>query len=317
MNISFDLNKEQIKLIKNLFCDDEVKNNSNQYVDSIYKVNGITITIYKKNKKGLYPTVFGGKDNDVEELIEELDLDEIKLINNKKKSPVIQDEKTFIPKNFVFINDQIGSDEVGTGDFFGPITVVAALVKKSDLPRLKELGVTDSKKLTDAKIRSIGKVVIKEFKYSSLVVDNNKFNELTKKEFNMNKIKCYLHNRALLNLKKKYPTIRNYCVDQFESRDAYYEHLKNEKEVLKGIIFHTKGESYFPSVALASVIARYSFLLKMDELNKKYKTNIPFGGASHVDAYAINFAKKYGIKELDKIVKKSFKNYQRVIDKVK
>ena len=45
----------------------------------------------------------------------------------------------------------IGSDEVGTGDFFGPITVVAAYVKKEQIPLLKELGVKDSKNLTDEK----------------------------------------------------------------------------------------------------------------------------------------------------------------------
>ena len=47
----------------------------------------------------------------------------------------------------------VGSDEVGTGDYFGPIVVTASLVKKDDIEFLKKLGCTDSKKITDDKIK--------------------------------------------------------------------------------------------------------------------------------------------------------------------
>lgn len=43
----------------------------------------------------------------------------------------------------------VGSDEVGTGDFFGPMTVVAVYVDAKQIPLLKELGVKDSKNLND------------------------------------------------------------------------------------------------------------------------------------------------------------------------
>lgn len=41
----------------------------------------------------------------------------------------------------------IGSDEVGTGDYFGPIVVTASFVDKKMMSKLYELGVRDSKKL--------------------------------------------------------------------------------------------------------------------------------------------------------------------------
>ena len=43
----------------------------------------------------------------------------------------------------------IGSDEVGNGSYFGPVTVCAAYVDKSMISKLKSLGVRDSKELTD------------------------------------------------------------------------------------------------------------------------------------------------------------------------
>ena len=55
----------------------------------------------------------------------------------------------------------IGSDEVGTGDYFGPIVVTASYVNKKDIPYLKELKVADSKKLTDDQIRIIAPKIIK------------------------------------------------------------------------------------------------------------------------------------------------------------
>ena len=55
----------------------------------------------------------------------------------------------------IYYSTSIGSDEVGTGDYFGPIVVTAAYVKKEDIPFLEELGVKDSKKMTDDKILEV------------------------------------------------------------------------------------------------------------------------------------------------------------------
>ncbi|MCQ2794523.1 MAG: ribonuclease HIII, partial [Bacilli bacterium] len=253
----------------------------------------------------------GKSEANIEKILNELGIDEYDKVEAEK---VAQMKPQQASKNFVFNDDQIGSDEVGTGDFFGPVTVVAALVKKTDIKRLKELGVMDSKKLTDEKIKAIGKIVIKEFAYSSLTLDNVKYNELTlKKGFNENKIKAYLHNRALSNLHRRYPKINNIYVDEFVASKNYYRYLSSEKNVERGIYFHAKGESYFPSVALASVIARYSFLFHMEKLSRKYHTDIPFGASKHVEEFAKQFVQEHGVKELDKIVKKHFTTYQRVI----
>ena len=55
----------------------------------------------------------------------------------------------------------IGSDEVGTGDYFGPIVVTASYVNIKDIDYLKSIKVADSKKLTDDKIRKIAPEIIK------------------------------------------------------------------------------------------------------------------------------------------------------------
>lgn len=307
MNVSLKINNKTITLFKKKYKNYK-KDPTMPYAIFFAQKNDITITIFKSKKKDEYSLVITSKkESDINSVLKSVNLQTMKI------DEPIKEIKLTNKKGFLFTNDQIGSDEVGTGDFFGPIIVAATLVKQTDLPYLKELGVQDSKKLTDEKIRLIAKSAIKKFKYSLLTLDNKKYNELIKKGFNMNKIKCYLHNQALSNLHKKYPEVKNIYLDQFESPKSYYKHLIDEKNVLRNIYFHTKGESYFPSVALASVIARYTFLVKMDELNKKYKTNIPFGASNQVNSFAKQFIKKYGITELNKICKMNFKNYQSLI----
>lgn len=310
MSVSLKITEEVVIIIKKKYQKYQ-KDNPMPYVIFFAQFDNTTVSIFKSPKKILYSlTVAGKKQANIEKVLKEIGIDEYEFDKTPEHIKEMKEES----KEFLFLEDQIGSDEVGTGDFFGPITVVASLVRKKDLPRLKELGVVDSKKMTDEKIRRVGKIVVKEFKYSSLTLDNKKYNEVVKKGYNMNKIKCCLHNRALFNLHSKFPKITNFYVDQFVESDKYYEYLEKEKNVLHDIYFHTKGETYFPSVALASVIARYSFLEKMDALSKKYKVKIPFGAGTHVDKFAVEFLKKFGQKELDKVVKQNFKNYKKIIN---
>ena len=71
----------------------------------------------------------------------------------------------------------IGSDEAGSGDYFGPLTVCAAYVSQSHIKILKELGVDDSKKLNDTKIVDLAEQLITFIPHSLLTLDNVKYNE--------------------------------------------------------------------------------------------------------------------------------------------
>ena len=69
-------------------------------------------------------------------------------------------------------SSSIGSDEVGTGDYFGPIVVTSCYVSKEDIPFVEGLGIKDSKKLDDEKILKIAPELIKKIKYKSLIMSN-------------------------------------------------------------------------------------------------------------------------------------------------
>ena len=63
-------------------------------------------------------------------------------ITPKEKDKKLKEKTSTIEFNM----STIGSDEVGTGDFFGPIIVTASYVSKENIDFMLNLGVRDSKK---------------------------------------------------------------------------------------------------------------------------------------------------------------------------
>ena len=276
------------------------RTSTGEYIIFQASYSGTIITIYQ-DKKNKHKVVFMGEDA----LTEARNWDATAECKEKSK------EK---PSGWLCQDNQIGSDEVGVGDFLLPVVVVAAFVRGKDLKQLEAFGVKDSKKLTDDKIREIAPQLLKKFFVSKLALPNARYNELIAQGENLNSIKAKMHNRALLNMFKKFPDTKNIFVDQFVAESKYFAYLNdpNEQKVLN-IVFKTKGESYYPCVALASVVARYAFLLEKDALDKKYKMIIPFGASNKVNEFSKKFIQKYGQEEFDKICKKHFANYKEIV----
>ena len=234
--------------------------------------------------------------------------------NNRNIDEEIKEKDSKENDKTYYYYDAIGSDEVGTGDYFGPIIVTATLVNKATRKLLEDLKIMDSKKMTDDKIRRCAPIIMKKIPYVTFTLSNSKYNDLTKKGFNMNKIKAILHNKVLYELSNKDIPYHKIIVDQFTTPKSYFTYLKQENitEKVTKITFLTKGESKHLSVAAASVISRYLFLEEMDKLSKKYNTTILKGASDQVDKVAQDIVSKYGINELYKIAKINFKNTSKL-----
>ena len=111
---------------------------------------------------------------------------------NKKDDKKKDDYETQKLVSKLYDKRTIGSDEVGTGDYFGPIVVTASYVTKEDIPYLEELGVKDSKKMSDEKILEIVPKIIQKISYTSVVLSNKEYNEKYQDDMNMNKMKVQL-----------------------------------------------------------------------------------------------------------------------------
>lgn len=261
-----------------------------EYILHSFMHNDLSIKLYK-SKKGITLSLFG-EDKDINRFLNE--------INIEKES-------------YLSLDTQIGSDEVGNGDLLLPFIVVSVFVKKENINKLIELGINDSKKINDKQILNIVPKLLDYIEFSKLTLPNDKYNAVISSGDNINVIKAKMHNKALLNLYKKHKDVKNIFIDKFVSDNTFYNYIKEEKEIITNITSHIKGETYYPSIAVASMIARYSLIKEKEKLDKKYKMNFPFGAGNIVDSFSKEFIKKYGIDEFKKIAKMDFKNIDRII----
>lgn len=210
----------------------------------------------------------------------------------------------------------IGSDEVGTGDYFGPITVCSVFCESVELEKLKQLGVKDSKLLTDKKMIVMAETLKSELTYSLLILPNDKYNSLQKKGYSQGKMKAMLHNQAIKHvIRKLTESGRRYdqiLIDQFAEPAIYFRYLAQTKEIVKdNVIFHTKAEGLHLSVAAASIIARAAFVKEMDRLSEQAGIALPKGAGSKVDQTAAAVIKKHGEAYLPSVAKVHFANTQK------
>lgn len=279
---SIKLDKKKINDLKQAFKE-YITSNPNEYIDTFIRKDDLTISIYKSEK-----VVFQGNDAFF-------------------YASAYLDEKK---------SRQAGSDEVGTGDYFGPVIVVSVIIEEEDYPFIEENGITDSKKMTDEKVLQLGKQLMQRFKHSLLILDNCKYNKVHETN-NLNAIKAKLHNQAYINLLKKgYQIPKAAYVDQFAKEDSYYRYLANEKEVYHDLIFETKAEAKYPAVAVASVIARYAFLTCMKNLEDQYQLRFHKGAGEDTNADAIAFINKYGKDKLGNVAKLHFKNTEVILNSI-
>ena len=232
--------------------------------------------------------------------------------NKKVDMKVASNEKKETKKNCkVYYANTIGSDEVGTGDYFGPIVVTASYVTKENIPFLESLGVKDSKKLTDEQILKITPQIIKKIPYYTMTLSNKEYNQKHSK-YNMNAMKAILHNKVLIEMTKQYKQYDYIVVDQFAEKYVYYNYLKQVPNVQRNITFITKAEDQCLSVACSAIISRYIFIKEIDKLSKKYNYTLPKGAGSIVDEVGAKLVKEYGIDVLNEIAKTNFKNTEKI-----
>lgn len=277
------MNETQINDLKRRFAP-YIKDKKLPYVNFQIKLSDCTITVYDSKK-----VVFQGENIDL-------------FVDKTSNSTTC--EKDDYP--------QAGSDEVGTGDYLGPVCVCACFVTKEDLAFLEKLQINDSKQLTDDMILETAPKLMKQLPHSLLILDNVKYNQVHTTN-NMNQIKAKLHNKAYVHLRNKVAQLPELCVvDQFTPEKSYYRYLRGEKEIVTSLTFTTKAESKYLAVACASMIARYAFLQAMKKMEDFYHVSFPKGAGSKVDVFAQQFVNQYGFEELTKIAKIHFKNSEKL-----
>jgi ribonuclease HIII len=259
--------KSQLDKLKG-FVQEEVKT---VYEELRLKKGPVSLILYTSGK-----LLLQGKEKEVEKIAEEISK---KGVGKKEKQEVFRKEDGWI----------IGSDESLKGDTFGGMVVAAVKADLKSRKQLIELGVADSKKLSDHEILplaiKIKKIVQCEVR-SILPEEYNKFHG------NVTELLNKLHSKV-----GGYLSPGTHVVDKYPGCDV-------------GDVKEEKAEDKYVEVAAASILARSAALQQLDFLSSEAGFCVP-KGSTHVK-WALEELKEKDL-ELDKFVKVGFKNVKEFI----
>jgi ribonuclease HIII len=205
----------------------------------------------------------------------------------------------------------VGIDETGKGDYFGPLVTVAAAVERDMVPLLAELGVGDSKRISDKKIRKMVGDLKACCRFSKVVIGPERYNQIYAQVGNLNRLLAWAHARALEDVLEKAPDCTYGLSDQFAKNTRLIESRLQERG--RKIVFEqrTKAEED-PAVAVASMLARDEFLWQMADLEKMAGRSLPKGAGPPVLAAAREIAHGSDPSLLERVAKLHFRTTQQI-----
>lgn len=203
----------------------------------------------------------------------------------------------------------IGTDESGKGDFFGPLVIAGVLVDEKNAELFKNLGIKDSKKLTDKKMLTLSVEIKKLAPHSVIMISNTKYNELYANIKNLNKLLAWGHARAIENILNS-STCEYALSDKFGDESLIKSALMKNGRNIK-LVQMCKAESDI-AVAAASVLARAAFVQKLQSMENAYGIKFQKGCSALVKDVASEFINKYGKDRLKEVCKTHFKTYNEI-----
>jgi len=204
----------------------------------------------------------------------------------------------------------IGTDESGKGDYYGPLVVAGLFLPEGQENVLRELGVKDSKKFSDNRVRELAEVIKKGYKHSLVAIGPERYNELYGKLRNLNRILAWAHSRAIENILEEV-NCSQAITDQFGDKLYVLNALMKRGKKIE-LIQKPRGEEDL-AVAAASILARSEFLRRLYFLSQEVGIDLPKGSAPFAEEAGTKLIALHGVQILNKVAKKHFKLTPRIL----
>ncbi|MDH5704751.1 MAG: ribonuclease HIII [Candidatus Aminicenantes bacterium] len=205
---------------------------------------------------------------------------------------------------------RIGTDESGKGDYFGPLVVAGFFLPEEQESVMAELGVKDSKKFSDKRVRELADLIKKGYTHSIVAIGPEKYNELYSKLRNLNRILAWAHARAIENILEDV-NCKLAVTDQFGDKAYVLSALMKRGKTIE-LIQRPKAEEDL-AVAAASILARAEFLKRLYFLSQDIGIELPKGASPLVEEAGLKLVKAQGAQALDKVAKMHFKITARIL----
>jgi ribonuclease HII len=206
-----------------------------------------------------------------------------------------------------------GVDDAGRGAVIGPLVIAGVLLKEEDLPRLKGMGVKDSKLLSPHR-REVLAVEIRKIvqKHCVLKLQPREIDVVVKSGRKLHKLN-WLEAQTMARVIEALKPDRAYV----DASDVLEERFKQQiQECLPfrvEIISEHKADRNYVAVSAASIIAKVERDREIAELAKVYGD---FGSGYPSDPRTMNFLKQWVEKaeEYPEFIRQSWKPARKVKD---
>lgn len=176
---------------------------------------------------------------------------------------------------------------------------------------LREIGVKDSKRISDNRAREIAKQIKAGYLHSVVAIGPERYNELYERLRNLNKILAWAHSRAIENI-LEHVSCRMAVTDQFGDKFFVINALMKKGREIE-LVQKPRAEEDM-AVAAASVLARAEFIRRLFFLSREIGMELPKGSSPRSEETGVKLVRKYGPRILKKAAKNHFKLTQRILD---
>ncbi len=253
-----------------------------------------------KSKKGIRPDLSQVDDPELKkEIIAILSIKEepkiIPFTYDRKKSDTTQIDK---------IDEIIGVDESGKGDYFGPLVVAGVHMTPKTRRELLKLGVMDSKDLSDDYMEEIAPQIKALCPHSLVIMGNQSYNDIYAKMNNLNHILAWGHARVIENVLGQVKC--QYALsDQFANPALIQNALMTKGREIH--LFQQPRAEQHLAVAAASILARTAFVATLKKIEVAFEMRLPKGCSVETRRAAQQFVDRFGMENLALVAKLHFK----------
>lgn len=202
-----------------------------------------------------------------------------------------------------------GVDDAGRGPIIGPLMIAGVLMDERDLPKLKELGVKDSKMLSPSRREELAieirRQALKYHVVSLSPAEIDKVVETGRKFHRLNRLEAHTMAKVIDALR---PDVA-YVDASDVNADRFREHIEEKLTFRVNIISEHKADVKYPIASAASIIAKVERDLAIQRLKEKHANVGDIGSGYASDPTTVEFLEKWVARygEYPEFVRKSWK----------
>jgi len=205
----------------------------------------------------------------------------------------------------------LGSDEVGKGEWYGPLVTTCVALSPEDILNFRKMGVRDSKLIGKSQIPKLAAEIIKTgIIHKSVIlmpeIYNKRYAEFKREGKSLNDFLAWSHATAIRDALAYLPTTSakiKVIIDKFdvEKTDLRLSRANLRQRKNMEIIQSSKGDMEIP-VSVASIIAKHTFEERVDQLIKQFNLDLRSISPEKIDPKILPIVSKTHFKNISKLL---------------